>query len=336
MSTVLLLAAWNSGMNLLYLLVGGLVSFLVLSLFFSAKNLKGLKVQFDAPSAVHRGDSVAITVRVENHKAVLPTVSLRIELAENPGQSVAYLIKLPAGKAGVAQINAIFPRRGVYPPPPIELVTTFPFGLIETRLRVQGSAEVLVYPRVHSVRPTFLDSVRGTGEIPRRIRGLGDEFFGLRGYQPGDDLRHVAWRASARADELLVKEMAHETSRHVQLVFDARERTAQPDFEELFEEAIELVASLGETLLNRQYRVGFLTAGEQLPSDEGKAQSTRLLEALARLQAEPMSLPDPFSQQAHLDDSRAATHIFVSPDPAEWGRRIGAGHVMRPEEAVYA
>jgi uncharacterized protein (DUF58 family) len=336
MSAVVLLAAWNSGMNLLYLLVGGLVSFLVLSLFFSAKNLKGLKVQFDAPAAVHRGDNAAITVRVENHKAVLPTVSLRIELAENRGQSVAYLVKLPAGKAGVARINATFPRRGVYPPPPIELVTTFPFGLIETRLRVQGTTEVLVYPRVHSVRPAFLDSVRGTGEMPRRIRGLGDEFFGLRGYMPGDDLRHVAWRVSARADELIVKEMAHETSRHVQLVFDARERTAQPDFEEQFEEAIELAASLGETLLSRQFRVGFLTAGEYLPADEGKVQSTRLLEMLARLQPEPGSLPDPFLQAVHADDSREATCIFVSPDPAEWGRRIGAGHVMRPEEAVYA
>ncbi len=336
MSLIVLLAAWNSGMNLLYLLVGGLVSFLVLSIFFSARNLRGLTVVCEAPSAVHRGEHVGIMVRVENHKAVLPTISLHIELAENPGQSVGYLVKLPARKAGVVRISAQFPRRGVFSPPPVDLVTTFPFGLIETRLRVHDSGEVLVYPRVHSVRPAALDTLRGSGDVPRLVRGPGDEFFGLRDYVPGDDLRHVAWRISARADELVVKEMAHETSRYVLFIFDARERQGLPDFEERFEEAIELVASLGVTLLSRQFRVGLLTAGGHLPEDEGKAQVTRLLETLARLEPEPLSMLDPFSQVALLDDSRRVIQIFVSPDPAEWGKRMGTGHVMRPEEVVYA
>ena len=40
---------------------------------------------------------------------------------------------------------------------------------------------------------------------------------------------------------------------------------------------------------------------------------------------------DPFSQVALLDDSRRGIQIFVSPDPADWGKRLGTGHVMRPE-----
>jgi len=84
MTLVVLLAAWNSGMNLLYLLVAGLFTFVVLSVFFSSRNLRGLTVVCEAPTAVHRGESVGIIVRVENHKPVLPAISLHIELAEAP------------------------------------------------------------------------------------------------------------------------------------------------------------------------------------------------------------------------------------------------------------
>ncbi|MFO7975512.1 MAG: DUF58 domain-containing protein, partial [Candidatus Hydrogenedentota bacterium] len=164
----------------------------------------------------------------------------------------------------------------------------------------------------------------------------GDEFFGLRDYVPGDDLRHIAWRISARADELVVKEMAHETSRYVLFVFDARERYGVPDFEERFEEAIEMVASLGITLLNRQFRVGLMTAGAYLPEDEGKDQARRLLETLARLEPEPESMLDPFSRVALVDEPRRVIRVYISPDPSQWGVRIGTTHVMRPEEVVHA
>jgi len=333
---IVLLAAWNSGMNLLYLLVGALISFLLLSVFFSARNLRGLNVICEAPSAVHRGESVGITVSVENHKPFLPTISLHIELAEQPGNSVGYMVKLPPRKAGVVRINALFSKRGVFPPPPINLVTTFPFGLIDTRLRVHDSAEVVVYPRVRAVRPAALDATRRVGDLPRLARGMGDDFFSLRGYLPGDDLRHVAWRISAKTDDLVVKEMALETSRCVLFIFDARAREGLPDFEERFEEAIEMIASLGVTMLNRQFLVGLMTAGEHLPEDEGKTQATRLLETLARLEPEPATMLDPFSRVALLDESRRVIHVYISPDPGQWGERIGSAHVMRPEEVVYA
>jgi uncharacterized protein (DUF58 family) len=57
----------------------------------------------------------------------------------------------------------------------------------------------------------------------------------LRDYTPGDDLRRVSWRASARAGKLLVKQLARDTSRYVACVLDNRLDGTVTDFNELFE-----------------------------------------------------------------------------------------------------
>ena len=55
----------------------------------------------------------------------------------------------------------------------------------------------------------------GGGETPRLARGESDEYFCMRDYFPGDDLRRIAWKTSARLRKLVVREMEPSTSRNV-------------------------------------------------------------------------------------------------------------------------
>lgn len=104
---------------------------------------------------------------------------------------------------GVTRVTVTVPTdtRGWMAIPRMKLSSTVPFGLFRAWSWITPNQRVLVYPRIlRDVRP------RSRIDDPNeRVTG-GDEFAGLRDYHAGDPIRHVAWKASARHDHLLVRE----------------------------------------------------------------------------------------------------------------------------------
>lgn len=336
-ASLVLLAAWNTGTNVYYLVFSGLVSFLVASWFACRWNLRGLHVSRTAPEATHRGDSFGVTVRVENRRRFLPALSVRVESAARRRESAGYIPSIPARRAARLTMTEQFDKRGVFPLPGLDLVTSFPFGLIEGRRRVSDHVEMLVYPRVVGARTALIEQTRAAGAVPRTLQGGDSDFFSLRDYVPGDDLRRVAWRASARLGNLMVKQLSHEASRSVLFVLDSRTDNGVEDFYERFEEVIEVVASLAVTLLARRYSVALLTATGRVPEGDGRAQMRKVLEAFARLEPADPAAADPFQNAEALKESPGVVHWFVSPDPGRWGERGLHGiRVLDPTEVVHA
>jgi len=333
-----LLAAWNTGNNLLYIVVGGLSSFLLMSFLLAGWSLRRVRIAREGPSAIHRGESAPIALRIENRKWIMPAVSVRVESVARPGVSAAYLPKIPPQRAGVVRMTEVFERRGVYPLPGIELISGFPFGLFERRVRMRDSVEVVVYPRVVSIRTALFEQLPGARDVPKVAWGEGSEFFSLREYLPGDDIRRIVWRVSARVGKLIVRELVSETCRNVVIVLDTVPREEMPDFADRFEEAIELVASLAVTLLNEQYTVSIVTPDSRVAPGQGVTHIHSVLEMLARLGTADDSTPGGFAWFSIWDRTELATHLFVSPDPQEWGRRapFGHGRTLDPAEVVRA
>jgi uncharacterized protein (DUF58 family) len=337
-SGLVLLAAWNTGTNLYYLVFGGLASFLVASWLLSSWNLRRLHLRREAPDAVHRGTTFSVRVAIENRRRILPATSVRIESTARPGESAGFAPSIPGGTVAQLAMTESFDKRGVFRLPDLQLVTAFPFGLIECRRRIaDDDAEVVVYPRIRAARTALVERTRGSGDVPRVSLGSGDEFFSLREYIPGDDLRHIAWRASAKLGNLMVKELELQSCRSVLFVFDSRFDTQLPDFDERFEDSIELVASLAVTLLARQYSVAVLTATDYLLEDEGKAQVLKVLDMLARLQPAGRDMEDPFCRAAAFEEFGRAIYLYVSPDPARWGAHMAGGaRILHPQEVIHA
>jgi len=334
---LLVLAAWNTGANLLYIVTGGMGSFILISFVLTGRGLRRLAVSREGPDAVHRSEKFAVTVRIENRRWLLPVSSIRIERAVAPRQSAAYVLRIPARRAAVVRMTEVFEKRGVHSLPEIVLVSAFPFGLFERRRHVTDTSEVVVYPRVISVRAALLEQLPGSCPMPSVVRGDGDDFFSLRDYIPGDDVRHMAWRASARRGTLLVKEMARETSRYIVFVIDTGLRYRVDQFEDRFEEVIEITASLAVTLLGKQYTVSIVTPTYGLVGGEGKTQERRVLETLARVMPDE-STPEGFTWFSPGEECGRASYVFASPDPSDWGRRgprMGS-RILDPREAVRA
>lgn len=329
------LGAWNTGENLLYIIFGGLAAFLILSWSFPAWMLRGINVTREGPEAVHRGEPFAVHVRLERRGRLLPAVSIRLDSASHLDRSAGYVATIPPRYAAVFNLTESFSRRGVFPLPKLELVSAFPFGFIEYRRTVEDNAEVVVYPRVWAVRTVHFERLCGEGEIPKVVQGDGDEFFCLRDYRPGDDIRRIAWRASARRDQLLVKEVEDDTSRLVTLIFDPVWHDDLANFDDSFEEAIELVASLAVSLLNRHYSVGVVAGHVSVPLGEGTAHAIKILDLLARITPNK----DPAARGPTLaPQAPNGAYLYISPDPKQWGRvgERSQGQAIDPREVVRA
>lgn len=331
-----LLAAWNTGTNLLYLVVGGIISFLLISVFLAYWTLRSLRLFREAPRAVHRGDTMSVLVRVENRKLLIPSISLRI-VPQGSRTPVGFILKVPARQAAQVNVQHVFPRRGIYPLPNFMLKTSFPFGLIERSRLYTDNHEVVVYPRVRTLRTSLLDQSLGSRYTTATPSPDGDEFFSLREYVRGDDPRRIAWRLSARMGTWMIRELAKENTRFIVLALDTRRIEAEHHDEE-FEEAVELTASLGITLLKRQYNVAVITPDSLVEHGEGSGHEREILEMLARAQPlDPRQHLDFEARVRQLESQRAAV-LFLSPDNRRWGQRDATGQfrVLDPREVLHA
>lgn len=100
---------------------------------------------------------------------------------------------------------------------------SLPLGVLDRQERTELPQEVDVYPDVHAARA--LEMLRRQGREDARlgslrVRGGDTEFERLRPYQIGDEIRHVDWRASARRDDLVVRQYQAESNQNVVFAID--------------------------------------------------------------------------------------------------------------------
>jgi uncharacterized protein (DUF58 family) len=122
------------------------------------------------------------------------------------------------------------------------------------------------------------------------MRGEGSEFYGIREYQPGDPLRRVHWRSSARMGRLAVVEYEHDVSVDLTLVLDARRGSDVGEgVETTLETAAAVAASLARMVLEQGNRCRLLIPGVPVPrhgNDRGVEALHGILVSLARVRAE--------------------------------------------------
>lgn len=330
-------AAFNTGSNLLYLLAGLALSFLVLSAIMLRMTMRGLRVRRTAPDAVHRGDVFTQTITIENQKRVLPTFSLRVVSGAEGGGTAAYVLMIPPRSSAVVRVNHQMPRRGVHPLPDVGVASAFPLGFFQRTLRYADGYHVVVYPRVHRVAKATLDQLDDSGHLRRVTDQSGDEYYALREYVPGDDPRYICWRISARVGELIVRELEPSSARSVVLVVDTRGVPDTEELEERFEDALELAASLAMSFLERQYTVALITPDYATPLGQGDAHLLRVLNALARV--------EPVRYGAYGDDwfrssgdLAGSAKVYIATDPSQWGGQGlgGSVKVLDPQEILHA
>jgi uncharacterized protein (DUF58 family) len=125
------------------------------------------------------------------------------------------VFELPANEEHEAVLEIPTHRRGWLDPGRLRLSTVRPLGLARAWSWMRPDARLLVYPALDPEAPPLPEAL-GDGDSPR-TRAHGEQPHHLREYRVGDMPRQIAWKASARADRLLVREYEAAVARDVDL-----------------------------------------------------------------------------------------------------------------------
>ena len=242
------------------------------------------------PAKVHAGSSTRVDLTVTNRgRRSSPVLSVRDQVSGTKGATL--LVRpLPSRAQVQAAYRFSTARRGIVTVGPLQVELTDPFGMARLRLPAAGTSELVVYPEIEPLSALPLsagnDPLAGS-EHPNSLGRSGEDFASLRAYVVGDDLRRVHWAATARHDELMVRQDELPWQGRTTIVLDDRRsvHTAQS-----FERAVSASASIVLAGSRRRDLVRLVTAsGTDSGFGAGRQHIEGLLEALACIEPTPVS-----------------------------------------------
>ncbi|GAA1061115.1 DUF58 domain-containing protein [Agromyces bracchium] len=233
------------------------------------------------------------------------SVPSQLELPVGNGLAEFVIPTIPAGGEHEELFAVPTQRRAVIVAGPAASVRGDQLGLLRREVRWTDPVELFVHPVTARLKPSAAGLVRDLeGEITKTITDNDISFHALRAYEPGDALRNVHWRTSARTGQLMVRQ--YEETRRSRLLLVQPTSAEHYASEEEFELAVSVLASLGVQVIRDATRLAVATDRLRL----GTATPTALLDDTCRI--------------APLEDAAVPVRDVVR----EAGRRIPAPSVL--------
>lgn len=231
-------------------------------------------------------------------------------------------VLIPGGGATREVIPVTPPRRGRETEGWFALRSVGPMGLAARQMRISLPWNVVVYPRLPASRlkASTAEAVRRreSGMRPLRRLGEGRQFESLREWIPGDDTRHIDWKATARRRKAVVREYEEERRQQVLLMLDTgRLLTAEIGGEARMEYMVRAALLLAFAAHHHDDNVGLMAFADDVQHyvapQRGRRGLRQVLEVLAVLEpklVEP-DYPAAFRYLAIRNRKRALTVLFT-------------------------
>ena len=304
---------------------------LALAFFYSSFLIRSQRLNLKIertlnPPRSFGGESINVTVEVRNESSSqidellledqipdsleLESGSSSLILSLRPGENVQHSYMISA------------PKRGRYLLGPMKASSMDILGFRQYSEEIPAMAQVMILPKVEEVGTVELRARKvgpWPGTVPSKFVGAGTEFFELRTYLPGDELRRVNWKASAKQGRLVTNEYEAERVTDVLVVLDCSEGVLSRLFDfDAQEFEVDLAASLCSQLIFQGNRVGVMVYGAErtwVAPAFGKRQLLRILNGLAIVRAGRAVVPIAYVVETIVSAVLPARSVivFVSP-----------------------
>lgn len=201
-----------------------------------------------------------------------------------------HILSLDKNETKIIEYTISLPLRGKKNIGPIKMRYRDSLGFFFKEWNVKKDMTIHVLPKTEDmnkvdVRPSYTRN--WLGNIQSQSIGIGSEFYSLREYVPGDEIRKINWKATAKYLNPITNEYEGEKSGDVVIVVDGyKEGNVGTIRENTTNASIRAAASLATNILADRNRVGLIILGDTLNwiyPRAGKEQLYKILDNLSNL-----------------------------------------------------
>ncbi len=212
----MLIGSVNYNNNLGFLLTFLLGSMSFVSIFYTYKNLEGIKIASVSARPASAGEIALFDFNIQGNNIKRAAVSFKFDKMGETKQDLQPDIN------NRIQIGIKSLKRGMLKPGLLIITSRFPLGIFFAWSKIRIEAECLVYPKPLSKQFPFVDNPSDHEDALNTDMGQGvDEFQDLRSYKPGDSLGRISWKTFSRGQGLFTKTFSGASGTSVMLDWDA-------------------------------------------------------------------------------------------------------------------
>jgi uncharacterized protein (DUF58 family) len=301
----------------LYLFAYGALLMIIVTYFTGRRTLPLEGERSEVRARAREGEILGIDFTL-HCKRRLSTIVLEEQLPDRLGNPVQLpLATIHAGQDIQHSYRLNCKRRGAYKLGPLIARWGDPVGLTQREMILVPEFELLIHPNIEPVSSRPLTRQFEDPPIRPPVSKpwpSGLEFYGMREYSPGDDLRRIVWRAYAKTGKLMVREAEQGITDQITIILDTnRQFHSKEETSESFEAGVRVAGSLGVKHLTEGYAVRVMANDGPLTQKlRGPSGPMQLLDACARVEISKTPLTAAM-QRLIADPRRDAHTILITP-----------------------
>jgi uncharacterized protein (DUF58 family) len=292
---------------------------------FSARQIHRLSIKREFLDPLVEGGNVRIRIRIKNNSSIpIPYVTINDHYPET--------FRIIRGKNSISGTipphsslsyeYVVVPVLGKHLFRGLEIIVRDPLNIFNYKTMLDVKDNIVYVKPKPAPLPSKIATIwtrRGLGMGKARIRGLGQEFYELREYYPGDDYRLIDWKSYARLRKLYVKEFEREANLSIYFVIDANRDSMRGLIGSTpLEYMARITLGLSRILLRRGDWVGVVVRGARIIRSgygRGQLHFNNILRTLSSIEwsiREPViSLSKVIMSEASMIPRRAKTLFFI-------------------------
>ncbi len=245
---------------------------MLISGIFGRKNIYSVDVDIEFPEEVFANRSVPAIIRVTNRSRLLPLFLIEV----STGEECVLFPYVEAGSCATRSFNVRYPGRGRRRSEGVEISSVFPFNFFRRRRYIKKEIEIIVLPEPIKCAWTSPRDRRNRhkGSEQSNIPGFDSDIISIRDYIPGDPVRYISWKSTAKTGRLKTRELSSIEDRHVIIDFDKADKRG-------LEYRISCATFVILNLMRSGIPVGLIMAGKKYKPGISNSHRMNMLKDLA-------------------------------------------------------